>query len=164
MLALCFVAFTIAQPATLGPGKATGDAKTVRVLFAEKMVLPERDVPKEAHDQRSKDVFRGPFSKLVAGNISSISVTYFDTKKLKEKKDTEDFLRRLLTTPRGTTFNHIPWAQSLAVPTVAATVEHAQGKAGTWLVWDGGQSAYCAYKDGAGRWWFGVWFQNEVPR
>lgn len=141
-----------------------GEAKMVRVLFADKPVEPERDVPREAVKQRHKDVFRGPFSELVAGNIFSVTVTYFNTKLLKEKKDTEEFLRRLLTTPKGTTFNHVPWAQSLAFPTVTATVEHTQGKTGTWLVWDGGQSVYCAYKDGEGRWWFGVWFQNEVPR
>jgi len=142
-----------------------GEAKMVRVLFADKMVQPERDVPKEAQEQRPKPgEFRGPFSKLVAGKLSSVTVTYFNTKMLKEKKDTEEFLRRLLTTPKGSAYIHVPWAQSLALPTVTAIVEHAQGKEGTWLIWDGGQSVYCAYKDGSGRWWFGVWFQNEIPR
>ena len=56
------------------------------------------------------------------------------------------------------------WAQSLDLPTVTAIVEHHQGKSGTWLIWDAGQSVYCAYKDGSGRWWFGGWFQNEIPR
>ena len=34
--------------------KGGGEAKKVRVLFAEKMVQPERDVPKEAQKQRAR--------------------------------------------------------------------------------------------------------------
>jgi hypothetical protein len=52
----------------------------------------------------------------------------------------------------------------LAFPTFAATVEHTKGKAGTWLVWDAGESVYSAYKDGDRRWLFGLWFQDEIPR
>jgi hypothetical protein len=141
---------------------------TIRVLFADKPAPPGRDVPKEARqaapDRREKPAHPGAFSKLVAGGISTITVTFFDPKALKGRQDTERFLRRLLTTPKGSTYNHVPWAQSLGVPTVSATIEHTQGKPGTWLVWDGGQSVYCAYQDGAGRWWFGVWFQGEIPR
>ena len=135
-------------------------------LFSEKPVQPERDVPKEARQARpGPEMKPGAFSKLVAGNISSITVTYFNPKALKGQMDTEEFLRRLLTTPKGETQNQIRWAQALDFPTVAATVEHRQGKQGVWLVWDdAGQSVYCAYKDGAGRWWFGVWFQDEIPR
>jgi polyhydroxybutyrate depolymerase len=146
------------------PMKTNGDAKMVRVLFAEKMVQPQRDVPKEALERAKPDGIRGPFSKLFMGNISSVTVTYFDTKMLKERKDTEEFLRRLLTTPKGSIYAHVPWSQILDLPTVTATVEHHQGKNGTWLIWDAGQSVYCAYKDGSGRWWFGGWFQKEIPR
>lgn len=136
-----------------------------RFLFSEKQVPPERDVPKEAQNARpAPNAKPGAFSDLVAGNISTVTVTYFNPKTLKGNQETEEFLRRLLTTPKGPTFNHIPWAQSLPVPTVAATVQHAKGEPGIWLVWDGGQSVYCTYKDGAGRWWFGVWFQQEIPR
>jgi polyhydroxybutyrate depolymerase len=88
-----------------------GDAKMVRVLFAEKMVQPERDVPKEALEPAKPDGIRGPFSKLVAGNISTVTVTYFNTKMLKERKDAEEFLRRLLTTPKGSTYAHVPWCK-----------------------------------------------------
>lgn len=137
----------------------------IQVLFSEKPVEPERDVPKEALKARpAPDAPPGAFSKVVAGSISSVTVTYFNPKVLRGKQETEDFLRRLLTTPKGETHGQVPWAQALAVPTVAATVKHAKGEPGTWLVWDGGQSVYCAYKDGTGRWWFGVWFQDEIPR
>jgi hypothetical protein len=139
----------------------------IRVLFSEKPVQPERDLPKEARQAATtRNAFdhHAAFSKLVAGSISTVTVTYFDPKALKAKQDTEKFLRRLLTTPKGSTYKFPPWAQMLGVPTVAATVGHTQGKPGTWLVWDGGQSVYCAYKDGASRWWFGVWFQEEIPR
>ena len=134
-------------------------------LFSEKPVQPERDVPKEARQPRpGPEVKPGAFSKLVAGNISSITVTYFNPKALKGNQETEEFLRRLLTTPKGETQNQIRWAQALDFPTVAATVKHTKGEPGTWLVWDGGQSVYCAYKDGTGRWWFGVWFEQQIPR
>src|ERR1043165_953467 len=118
-------------------------------LFSEKPVLPERDVPKEARKARSApDAKPGAFSSLVAGSISTVTVTYFNPKALKGNQETEQFLRRLLTTPEGETYNHIPWAQSLPVPTIAAAVQHTKGEPGTWLVWDAGQSVYCAYKDG----------------
>ena len=134
-------------------------------LFSDKPVPPERDLPKEAHQARpAPDAKPGAFSKLVAGSISTVTVTYFNPKALKGNQETEEFLRRLLTTPKGSTHNHVPWAQRLDLPTVTATVKHTKGEPGIWLVWDGGQSVYCAYKDGTGRWWFGVWFQGEIPR
>lgn len=138
-----------------------GRPTEIRVLFSETPVQPEGDLPKEARQAGITRVLgnHDAFSKLVAGSISTITVNYFDPKALKSKQDTETFLRRLLTTPKGSTYNSPPWAQLLGVPTVAATVGHNQGKPGTWLVWDGDQSVYCAYMDGAGRWWFGVWFE-----
>ena len=144
--------------------KVDGPAK-VRFLFSDKPVQPDPNVPKEGRKQLPAPDFRaGPFSKMLRGKISSVTVTYFDTKILTKRKDTERFLDHLLTTTKGETFSYIPWAQSLPIPTVAATVEHTKGNPGTWLVWDLGQSVYCAYQDEAGRWRFGVWFMEQIPR
>jgi hypothetical protein len=134
------------------PKSAKGDGPTkIRVQFSEKSVQPESDLPKDARKASTgPDANPGAFSKLVDGRISTVSVTFFDPKALKGEKDTENFLRRLLTTPKGVTHNQIPWAQRLGVPTVAATVQHTQGKAGVWLVWDAG-SIRLLWLQGRGR-------------
>ena len=147
-----------------GHRKEWAEVQKIQFLFSEKPVQPERGVPKEGLERGKPDGIRGPFSKLVAGNISSVTVTYFDTKMLKERKDTEEFLRRLLTIPNGSTCAHVPWSQILDLPTITSTVVHTKGEPGIWLIWDAGQSVYFAYKDGSGRWWFGGWFQGEIPR
>lgn len=138
----------------------------VRLLFSDKVVKPAPDMPKEARQQERIVPGAKPktFSKLVEGNISSVTVTYFDQQILKEKKDTEALLRQLLTTPKGTTYDDVPWAKLLGVPTVAATVEHTQGKTGVWLIWKSSRQVLCAYKDGQERWWFGLWLDLEMPR
>ena len=153
--------FFVKHPMKNGEGPAR-----IQVLFSDKSVQPAPDVPKEARQQErivpGKNV--KTFSKLVEGNISSVTVTYFDQKNLKEKKDTEALLRQLLTTPKGTINDELPWAKILSVPTVGATVEHTQGKTGVWLIWKTDRQVLCAYKDGQGRWWFGMWFDLEEPR
>lgn len=155
-------------------------AKNIRITFAISPVAPGRDVPREArragvtpdldakkgpqsqiefgivHDPHS----HGALSNVVAGRISAITVTWADAGLLKRIQDTDDFLRCLLTTRAGSTYTYVPWAQSLGVPQVAATVEHTEGKNGRWLVWYVWPSVYCAYQDGAGQWWFGAWFQD----
>jgi hypothetical protein len=153
--------FFVKHPMKKGEG-----ATKVRVLFSDKLVQPAPDMPEEARQQERIVPGAKPkiFSKLVEGNISSVTVTYFDQQILKEKKDTEALLRQLLTTPKGTTHDDVPWAKILGVPTVAATVEHTQGKTGVWLIWKTSRQVLCAYKDGQGRWWFGLWFDLEMPR
>ncbi len=137
-------------------------AKDVAFVFPDKQIVPDRDLPREAREARSADSNdQGAFSKVVAGRISTVTVTYSQPKVLKGKKDTENYLRLLLTIPSGSTYRHVPWAQMLGVPTVAATVGHAKGEPGTWLVWYAYPSVYCAYQDGSGKWWFGVWFHVE---
>jgi len=49
--------------------------------------------------------------------------------------DTEAFLRRPVTIPRGSTTTFVPWAQMLGVPSVAALVEHTEGHRGSWHIW-----------------------------
>jgi hypothetical protein len=144
------------------PKKEDGPAK-VRVLFSDKIVQPAPDVPEEANQQPRlpKQMKPASFSGLFQAKISSVTVTYSDPKVLKEKKDTEQLLNRLLTSPKNLTYQERPWAKILDIPTVAATVEHKQGKAGVWLIWGTGRSVCSAYKDEDGRWWFGLCFQNE---
>lgn len=153
------------KPTEKDKKRAKGDeAKMMRVLFSKTPDRP-KGMPEEALQAKAApNAAPGPLSKLVGDSISTITVTYFDPKVLEGEQPTENFLRRLLTTPKGQVYTRIPWAQMLRGPTVATTLEFAEGKTGVWLVWDGGESVYCAYKDGAGRWWFGVWFQDAIPR
>lgn len=65
-----------------------------------------------------------------------------------------DYLARLLANPRGTTVTHIPWAQRLPAPSVAADVIDADGRRGRLRVWHHLPSVYAAWRDAAGRWWF----------
>lgn len=107
---------------------------------------------------------RGPFSTFVAGRIVCLDVTWADAGVFKGHRETEDFLRRLLTVPRGHTLTHLHWAQRLPVPSVVATVHHAQGDRGSWHVWYSWPSIYAAYRDGQGTWWFSHWIDVEALR
>lgn len=159
-------------------------ANDIRFTFTQPPVVPDRDIPKAARragitpDPDAKKgpppqiefgIVRDPGShgalfNVVAGRIAAITVTWSDTGLLQTPQDTVQFLRRLLTTPTGSTYTHVPWAQMLGVPSVAATVNHTEGKPGARLVWYGWPSIYCAYQDGAGKWWFAAWFQDEDVR
>lgn len=106
----------------------------------------------------------GALSGHLRGRVASVEVTWADPQQLGSEKNTDTFLRRLLTHSGGDTFSYIPWAQLLGMPTVATTVQHRQGQDGQWLVWYGWPSVYSAYQDGSGKWWFSVWFEDDGVR
>jgi hypothetical protein len=153
-------------------------------MFTKPFIVPKRDLPKEArragitpdpdakqgsNSQIEFGIVRdtrnhGALSTVVAGRIRAIDVTWLDSGLLKKERDTVNFLRLLLTTRTGSTYAYVPWAQLLGVPSVTATVHHREGKPGTWLVWYAWPSIYCAYQDGAAKWWFGTWFHDEEVR
>jgi len=91
-------------------------------------------------------------------------VTWTDPRLFTPRDRAAEFLRRLLTSPSGSTYTHVPWAQAQHVPSVVATVRHAQGDAGSWHVWYAWPSIYAAYRDGAGTWWFSHWMDVEALR
>jgi hypothetical protein len=165
----------------LARGAGAGD---ITVTFANPRVQPAADVPSDArHAGTEPDPdaakggpsgvrFRivrdisdhGALSTLVAGRIAALEVTWSDTALFRTNRETEDFLRRLLAAPQGSTVTHIPWAQMLGVPSVVATVEHTEGARGSWHIWYGWPSIYCVYRDGRGTWWFGYWMEVEALR
>jgi hypothetical protein len=107
---------------------------------------------------------RGPLGRMVAGRISSLDVTWSDPALFRGRPETEDFLRRLLAAPSGSTLTHVPWAQALPVPSVVATVRHVEGDEGIWQIWYSWPSIYFAYRDGRGTWWLGYWQSDESLR
>jgi hypothetical protein len=100
----------------------------------------------------------------VVGRITALEVTWSDTALFRTNRETEDFLRRLLATSRGSTVTFVPWAQMLGEPSIVATVEHTEGARGSWHIWYGWPSIYCVYRDGRGTWWFGYWMEVEALR
>ena len=106
----------------------------------------------------------GPLSRIADGRIATLEVTWSDPALFRTDGDTEAFLRRLVTIPRGSTTTFVPWAQMLGVPSVAALVEHTEGRRGNWHIWYAWPSIYCAYRDGNATWWFGYWMHVDGLR
>lgn len=138
----------------------------IKFSFTKPAVAPDRDVPKDARNAKGTPDSGnpGPLSDVVAGRIAALTVTWSNPALFGTAKDAADFLRRLLDSRKGSTYPHIPWAQNLGVPDVAATVQHSDGKNGRWLVWYAWPSVYSAYQDGTGRWWFSAWFHDKDVR
>jgi hypothetical protein len=158
IVTVCVVAVFPPQAVTAGD---------ITVTFSTPLVRPAPDVPADARNagRPVRDISdHGPLSTLVAGRIAALEVTWSDTALFRMNRETEDFLRRLLAAPQGSTVTHIPWAQMLGVPSVVATVEHTEGTRGSWHIWYGWPSIYCAYRDGRGTWWFGYWMEVEALR
>ena len=107
---------------------------------------------------------RGAFGVMVAGRISALEVTWADAALFRSRVETEDFLRRLLAEPQGSTLTHVPWAQGLPVPSVVATVRHRDGNAGIWQIWYAWPAIYFAYRDERGTWWLGYWQEQQSLR
>lgn len=149
-----------------------GTASDMKVMFVDPPVRPTPDIPADARDagtEADPDAAKGgasgirfrivrdpsdhgPLSNLVAGRITALNVTWSDGTLFTTNRETENFLRRLLTVPQGSTRTHVPWAQMLGLPSVVATVQHTEGNGGSWHMWYSWPSIYCVYRDGSGKW------------
>lgn len=157
----------------------------IRFTFIEPPIVPASDLPRDARHagvtpdpQAKKDkasdiefgIVRDPsdhgaLSNIVADHITAIAVSWTDTNRFKTHQQTETLVRRLLTSPTGSytgsychTFTYVVWSQVLGRPSIAARVEHANGKSGQLLLFASGPGDYYfAYKDGQAKWWFGQW-------
>lgn len=107
---------------------------------------------------------RGSFSKVVAPQIRVLDVRWSDGTLLRTREATEEFLRRLVAEPTGSTHTHVPWAQMLGVPSVVADVKHIDGTTGSWHIWYGWPSVYAVYGNGGQAWWFSHWFDVAALR
>ena len=163
-----------------------GDLNTgqVQIRFATRMEVPAADIPNGARNAgllpdtsdsgkaRSNIRFgivrdikdHGAFSRIVAGNVIRVTVTWSDQKLFGSTKRVENFIQLLLTDLSGSTYTYAPWAQRLGIPSVAAELEDSTGNSSKWTVWYAWPSVYCAYRDNRGKWWFGVWFHVQNLR
>lgn len=165
--------------------------KEIRFTFIDPPIAPERDLPGEArragispHPDARKDATtkiefgvvrdpneQGPLSKIVAGQIAAIAVTWADTNRFKTHEQTEGVVRRLLSAPAGSihtgsycqTYTFVVWSQRLGQPNLAARVEHSNGKPGRLLLFASGDAYLFAYEDGESKWWLGTWREQAQP-
>jgi hypothetical protein len=105
----------------------------------------------------------GAFTNVVASRISAVTVTWADPKRFKTEKQTEDFLRELLSSTNTQTWTYHIWSYGDGIPSVLAAVEHTAGKQGKWVIWCS-PNLYWAYQDQNGKWWWGMWDVLKAPR
>lgn len=134
----------------------------IKITFASTPLAPVADLPKEAlYPPGFDSVEHGALTNIVAGRISALDVAWTDPKFFKTEKQTQNFLRQLLSITNSQTYAFHIWSYGDGVPSVVATVEHTEGKQGKWWVWFS-PSLTCAYLDGGGKWWWGMW-PKSVP-
>jgi hypothetical protein len=107
---------------------------------------------------------RGPLSRVLSSRLQGLEVTWWDRGLFRGERAVADFLSRLVGSNRGSTVGFVPWAQMLPVPSVATTVDEAQGRRGRLLIWYAWPSIYTSYQDADGAWWFSHWMEVEELR
>lgn len=140
------IAGALGAPAAAGVG-----VSDIEVAFVEPPVRPAPDIPPDARGAgtdpdpdatnggASGIRFRivrdpsdhGSLASIVAGRITALRVTWSEGTLFPTNRETDRFLRRLLTVPEGSTTTYVPWAQMLGRPSVVATVEHTGGNRGS---------------------------------
>jgi hypothetical protein len=104
---------------------------------------------------------QGPLAN-VAHDISALRVTWSDTERFKTEAQTEELLRKILSSPTTQTWTSQVWSQGNPRPSVMADIEHRTGRQGRLVVWcDSGLR--WVYQDGTDNWWWGLWGGPEPP-
>jgi len=144
---------------------ASGDE--IRVIHDKR---PEADIPREARragttpdpDARSsprsditfgivtdlKDY--GPPRNVMPREIHAVSVRYYDDS-FKDIQEVQQYLTSVLRSEKGSTTTYCPWAESIPVPAIEATIQFASGEKGKLLLWRQGR---LVYQDSGLKWWF----------
>ena len=161
----------------------------IRFTFIEPPIVPMKDLPREARragispapegkkDKATEIQFgvvrdpkdHGALSKIVAGHIATIAVTWADANRFTTRQQTEAAVRRLLSAPAGSdhtgsyckTYTYVVWSQALGQPDIVASVEHRDGKPGQLLLFASGDHYLFAYKDREAKWWLGQWREGS---
>jgi hypothetical protein len=144
------------------------DVADIKITFANPPVAPTTRLPSEVLYPHSVDVtggaaFRngyGAFSNIVTGRIAALNVTWADPMRFKTETETRDLLREVLSSSTTRTWGAHIWSWGDVEPSMVATVDHAVGKQGKWLLWCR-PTIYWAYQDGNGKWWWGSWTVSD---
>lgn len=144
---------------------AAGDE--IRVIYDQR---PEADIPREARGAGTKpdpDSTSGPPSNLTFGivtdlkdygplrnvmprDIHAVRVRHYDAS-FQDIQEVQRYLTSVLRSENGSTTTYCPWAESLPVPAVEATIQFASGEKGRLLLWRQGR---LVYQDPGLKWWF----------
>lgn len=132
---------------------------------------PEADIPREARGAGTKpdpDAKSGPQSNITFGivtdlkdygplrsvmpqGIHAVTVRYYDGS-FTDVQEVKRFLTSVLRSEKGSTTAYCPWAESLPVPAIEATIQFTSGAKGKLLLWRQGR---LVYQDPGLKWWFG---------
>jgi hypothetical protein len=144
---------------------AVGDE--IKVIYDPR---PEPDIPREARGAGTKpdpDTTSGPRSNIAFGivtdlkdygplrnvmpwDIHAVSVRHHDGS-FKDIEEVRRYLTAVLRSEKGSTTSYCPWAESLPVPAIEATIQFASGEKGRLLLWRQGR---LVYQDPGLKWWF----------
>jgi hypothetical protein len=144
---------------------AAGDE--IRVIYDQR---PEADIPREARGAGTKpdpDSKSGPTSNITFGivtdlkdygplrnvmprDLHAVTVRHYDGS-FKDIQEVQWYLTSVLRLEKGSTTTYCPWAESLPLPAVEATIQFASGEKGRLLVWRQGR---LVYQDPGLKWWF----------
>jgi hypothetical protein len=146
-------------------GPAAGDE--IRVIYDPR---PEADIPREARGAGTRpdpDASSGPRSNITFGivtdltnygpprnvmprDIHAVTVRHYDGS-FRDIQEVQQYLTAVLRSDKGSTTTYCPWAESLPVPAVEATIQFSSGGKGRLLLWRQGR---LVYQGPDLRWWF----------
>jgi hypothetical protein len=92
----------------------------------------------------------GPIRNVMPQDIRAVSVRYYSGA-FKDIREVQQYLTSVLRSEKGSTTTHCPWAESLPVPSIEATIQFASGETGRLLLWRPGR---LVYQDPGQKWWF----------
>lgn len=144
---------------------AAGDQ--IRVIYDQR---PEADIPRQARGAGTKpdpDAISGPRSNITFGIVTdlkdygplrnvmtraihAVSVRHYDGS-FKDIREVRRYLTAVLRSAKGSTTTYCPWAESLPVPSIEATIQFESGETGRLLLWRQGR---LVYQDPGLKWWF----------
>jgi hypothetical protein len=135
---------------------ASGD--DIRVIYD---LRPEPDIPSEARGAGTKpdpDVKSGPpfnitfaivtdlkdyspLRNVMPPGIHAVTARYFDGS-FKDIQEVQRYLTGVLRSEKGSTTTYCPWAESLPVPAIEATIQFTSGAKGRLQLWRQGRPVY----------------------
>lgn len=142
-------------------------ADEIRVIYDQR---PEADIPREARGAGTKPdgaAKGGPGSNITFGivtdlrdygplrnvmpeDIHAVTVRHFD-RSFKDLQEVRRYLTLVLRSEKGSTTAYCPWAESLPIPAIEATIQFVSGGKGRLILWRQGR---LVYQDPRLKWWF----------
>jgi hypothetical protein len=146
---------------------APAEADEIRVIYDQR---PEADIPREARgagttpdgdakgSPGSNITFGivtdlrdyGPLRNVMPQDVHAVTVRHFDSS-FKDLQEVQRYLTLVLRSEKGSTTTYCPWAESLPIPALEATIQFASGERGRLILWRQGR---LVYQDPRLKWWF----------